>query len=416
MNATPINNKPVSFRIRFRRRSHTIYVRVTVNRIRYKADLSTGIRIEGVAWEAKRQRIKGSSPNVQALNHRLAEIEARLNSAYLQLLHQGKTITADRIIELYKGKSAPTLLLCVDRFNEQQAQMVGKGITKSTLVTYLCKRTNIANFIKSLHKEDLQLDEINKGLANQFEVYLKSQGFGLRHINKILQYFKRVVGWAHDNEYLEKHPLQYFKVKKWPEKDIEYIEPLEMRLIKSLSLNESLTKVRDLLLFSCETGFCYCDMMAVTRANVASMEGGLWLVGQRHKTTTKYAIPLTPEALDILEKYEGQLPNISNAKYNVYLKIIGERAGLTKRLHTHIGRKTKASMMINAGVPEITICRVLGLKSIGILRSIYAKLELKTVAKDMLAASQRMQPDTTVRPAIMQGFRMVKPLATIQLE
>ena len=45
---------------------------------------------------------------------------------------------------------------------------------------------------------------------------------------------------------------------------------------------------RDMFLFSCWTGICYCDMRALTEKNLVKAEdGSLWIHTERQKTGTR---------------------------------------------------------------------------------------------------------------------------------
>ena len=61
----------------------------------------------------------------------------------------------------------------------------------------------------------------------------------------------------------------------------------------------------------------------------------------------------------ILEKYEGRLPLIANQSYNRYLKEIALQLGIKKRLTTHVGRKTHATILDDSGMTDTGIARQL---------------------------------------------------------
>lgn len=62
-------------------------------------------------------------------------------------------------------------------------------------------------------------------------------------------------------------------------------------------------------------------------------------------------ISLLKPALDILHKYNNKLPLISNVKYNAYLKVVVQYAGIDKPITTHWARHTGATLMLNEGIP-----------------------------------------------------------------
>lgn len=59
-------------------------------------------------------------------------------------------------------------------------------------------------------------------------------------------------------------------------------------------------------------------------------------------------VPLLPQAEEILQKYLGKLPVLSNQKMNEYLKYIGKLCGIQTPISTHLARKTFASTVLLA--------------------------------------------------------------------
>lgn len=110
------------------------------------------------------------------------------------------------------------------------------------------------------------------------------------------------------------------------------------------------------------------------------------IIGKRKKTDVQFVIPLLPVAKEILIKYNYELPIISNQKYNAYLKVLGDVAGMNRNLHSHLGRHTFACLLLNSGVDMKTISRSLGHTSIKTTERIYAQMSNDTVIKNIRKA------------------------------
>ena len=80
---------------------------------------------------------------------------------------------------------------------------------------------------------------------------------------------------------------------------------------------------------------------------------------RRVKTDVDFVLQLLPQAVEILNKYNNKLPQISNQKYNDYLKVIGSMIGVDS-LHSHMGRATAATMFLSKGMPINIVSKVLG--------------------------------------------------------
>ena len=93
----------------------------------------------------------------------------------------------------------------------------------------------------------------------------------------------------------------------------------------------------------------------------------------------------------VLEKYGWRLPILSNVKYNEYLKVMAQMAGVDKPITSHWARHTGATVLLNAGVDMETVARVLGHSSTKVTRSTYARLLDDTVVRKMLEAEQAIE-------------------------
>lgn len=93
----------------------------------------------------------------------------------------------------------------------------------------------------------------------------------------------------------------------------------------------------------------------------------------------------------VLEKYGWRLPILSNVKYNEYLKVMAQTAGVDKPITSHWARHTGATVLLNAGVDMETVARVLGHSSTKVTRSTYARLLDDTVVRKMLEAEQAIE-------------------------
>lgn len=142
-----------------------------------------------------------------------------------------------------------------------------------------------------------------------------------------------------------------------------------------------LERVRDLFVFQTYTCLRYSDLAAFDSRRVQEIKGVPVYLGDSIKTTKRFTIPLLTPAIDILHKYEGKLPIISNVKYNLYLKSVAQAAGIDKPLSTHWARHTGATLLINEGVDIKIIRKICGHSSTKITEQVYANLLDETVVE-----------------------------------
>ena len=116
-----------------------------------------------------------------------------------------------------------------------------------------------------------------------------------------------------------------------------------------------------------------------------------WIEMKREKTGKGISVPLLPQAMKIMEKYDNGgdkeahvLPAISNQKMNSYLKEITEIVGINKKLTHHTARKTFATtILLYNDVPIEIVSKLLGHSSIAVTQKHYAKVVNKKVSACM---------------------------------
>lgn len=170
----------------------------------------------------------------------------------------------------------------------------------------------------------------------------------------------------------------------------KYLTKDELHAIETARMGtESLDRVRDLFVFQACTCLSYKDLASFDVRKVREENGRMMYTGKRGKTGVEFTFMLLRPALAVLKKYGGKLPLLSNVKYNQYLKVVAQTAGVDKPITTHWARHTGATMLLNAGVDMETVAKILGHSSTRITRSTYAKLLDDTVGREMEKAEEK---------------------------
>jgi integrase len=118
--------------------------------------------------------------------------------------------------------------------------------------------------------------------------------------------------------------------------------------------------------------------------NVIDNKHGMFILIARAKTAVDSAIPVMIDTLNILKKYNGTLPVLSNQKYNQYIKTVLKKCGINKTLSSHAARKTFAMLTHNTyAVPIDTVSKMLGHASVQTTQHYYAKTDFEKIAQDM---------------------------------
>lgn len=197
-----------------------------------------------------------------------------------------------------------------------------------------------------------------------------------------LKKIKSIFNYAWQTGKIDANPFYGTKIDRG-EIEITYLTDEEMDIIRNKQfLKEKYNRVRDIFLFQCATALSYSDMIEVKKEDIKEKDGQYYLMGYRKKTGSKYVIPLSNEALLILKKYDYNLPFISPQKYNEHLKRIGEICEIDKPFSSHLARRTGACYMVNHGVSDEIVAKVLG-DSVEMVRKHYAVLFDDTVLREV---------------------------------
>ena len=155
----------------------------------------------------------------------------------------------------------------------------------------------------------------------------------------------------------------------------------ELQKMRKAELNTKLDRVRDLFIFSAYTGLAFCDTQAFDFEKMTVKEGDMTFIdGSRIKTDTKFFTPILFPAMEVLKKYDYQLPKITNQKANDYLHLIQNLLGIKKPLTFHVARHSFATLALAHDIPIENVARMLGHEDIRTTQ-IYAKVLRTTIER-----------------------------------
>ena len=153
--------------------------------------------------------------------------------------------------------------------------------------------------------------------------------------------------------------------------------------------NKKLIRVRDLFVFGCVTGLRYSNYSEVKKNDI--IDDCIRVVDVKDKTKL-LSIPLNKYSVEILEKYDYNLPKISNQKLNDYVKdlfekmefkksikktmkygneIIETESPLYKRISSHTARRSFITIMKNKNIPDKAIMSYTGHRSLDVFNTYY---------------------------------------------
>ena len=373
--------------------------RITVNgeAVQFGAKTEVNPKI----WDTKSGKAVGKTQEVIDVNGILESIKATMTKIYRDLQEQETSITPERIKNIFFGVEIRQQMLLehFQRHNDDVERLIGISKSKATYQKYEVTRKHLADFIKEKYNlSDISFKEINHLFLTDFEVYLlTSCGCNPNTTAKFMQFFKRIVIIAKNNGWIKADPFANYKIRlKKVDRGYLTQEEVEAIMAKQFS-TKRLEQVRDIFIFSCFCGLAYIDVKNLRKENIrTSFDGNLWIMGKREKTDVTFSIPLLDIPKNILEKYEGTLPDNrilpvpSNQKMNAYLKEIGDLCEINKEISFHLARHTFATLTLSKGVSIESVSKMLGHTNIRTTQ-IYARITDAKISHDMNAFAGKVK-------------------------
>ena len=333
--------------------------------------LSTGIMLYPNQW--KRGTII-NCPDALQISQTLDTLLSSVRQVILDMINTGN-IDINIIQDRLRKKNVQSISLR-EYFNKR-AEVRKYGITPDSQLRY-------DRFIRFFFQwgKIQDFSDITDANIIAYDRYLKELGLKRSSIwNNYHRFFNSFIIDAMDDGLITRNPYKWTKIEKRRTDSIgKCLTPEEFYKLKSAKMpTESIERVRDIFIFQTYTCLSYSDLREFDSKMIQEVKGMNVYVGNRKKTSMTFTIPLLPPALDILHKYDGKLPVISNVKYNEYLKIVAQASGIDKPLSTHWARHTGATLLLNEGVPMQIVAKICGHSSTKITEQVYAKLLDETV-------------------------------------
>ena len=358
-----------------------------------RSEKSTGYYLNPKDRNSARQRSRGNSNESIEINKRIDDLVTKL-SVLARRDDNDKNVYLPLIISQLFATSVeePMLLKYMREHNQKLKERVGKDFALSTYEKYVFTYNKLEAFVDTTFKrKDILLRELETKFIMDFDHYLRVND--LNQHNTAVKYcvnLKRVLNVAVMEGLLEKSTLNKYKTVYKDTPQI-YLSEAEVQAIEFTGLKKSSHKlVRDLFIFQCYTGLAFTDMAKLKKVDISiDNKGNKWIIKARQKTGITSTIPLLPRALEIIDDYskrfdsEYLLPAYSIQKYNQYIGEVGTLASLSKKLSSHVGRRTFGNIALARGISINVISKILGHSSILITQRIYAITTQNIISKEI---------------------------------
>jgi len=388
-------------------------LRDTTVDLHYKSD----IIISPEDWDLKNNCIKKPSGNTMGFEKkRLIEFTDRIDerkklirdiflnhpnpellTSELLTIAIDKQLHPDKYLTVSESTHPNTLLSYIANFIEiapfRKDKITGRLLSNNSTQQYKGTQKHVVAFSKIEHKKEYLFSEIDINFYNRFVEYLQNpiitkdksgketvikKAFTQNSVGKYIKILKMMINESNSTE----SDISNFHVFT-EEVDNVYLNEDELQKLKDcdLSKNHHLDRVRDWFLLLCWTGCRFSDLSKITKTDIKDK----FITFRQQKTNAKVTIPLHPIVLDILKKYDFEMPSpITNQKFNDYIKEVSQLAGIDEKetftrtsggklvnetkpkfelITSHTGRRSFCTNMYKRGLPTLMIMSISGHKT-----------------------------------------------------
>ena len=368
---------------------------------------STGEKINPSEWDFdNRQPNDLNGRTKRAENHRSIKKQLdRYSSFFTEIVNRYKNINEDLTLDILRQRfneefkkiqSKDDFFRIYDEFiEEKENDFSGNAISNSTLKRYKCNKTLLEDFEKKA-KHKLSLGKFDEKTFNKFLKFcVENREHSANTVHRNIGLLKTFLLWAFNKKYSFNNSfLNFKKPPKFRTDEIALnIEQVEEIYAHDFSKNKKFERVRDLFVFGCVTGMRFGNYSTISKNDV---QGDFIRVIDLKSKSKNLSIPLNNISKSILEKYEYQLPNISNQKMNEYIKevfkelkfideikktmkygdqLVEINSEFYKRISSHTARRSFITIMKNKRVPDKVIMSYTGHTSLEVFNAYYRPSE-----------------------------------------
>lgn len=369
-------------------------VRLTVGFDRdHRFHCKTGMNVYPKQWDFDKQRMKSMAAGSQKFNQRLTDLMQNVDDYYNELLKLDEKPTFEQVRDLIQEyvstNTKPRLKEPGKTFFEVYDVFLArkeKELHHRTIQKFRSSKKLLEAFTAKYYKRYFDFEKIDVNFIDEYKSYLqyeaynqkmkvedkkKRKGFRDDTTAKYIENLKNFLKWSYERGFHTNTIFQHsqFRAKRNNNMDIVTMTIHELKKFYEFDLSEfpSLERVRDVFCFGAFTGQRWSDVTAFRKED---LHGDTWIF-ESYKTGKETIIPLvgySAPAMDILKKYNYELPVISNQKFNDFVKDAAAKAELTrmveinrsqgikklsytKPLHevisSHMARRTAVSILLN---------------------------------------------------------------------
>lgn len=355
----------------------TVYIQYCHNE--KTALFSTSVKVIPDGFDAKNGKVRKGVTGFTSMNSLITKKEGEVIRTYSDLMLKDIDPTIDEVRNIMKGekreKKDNRLLILFEEYAKDKKNIIRKSTARHFPVTL----GKLKTFLKAEGLENITIEKMNFNLLEKFNFFLLktlAPGSANNHL-------KRLKSFLQKKYYSGEYKSQDFKNTKLNEDKVRdqkkiFLTDAELTKLKIKAMpNERLEKVKDLFILACCTGLRFSDLSSLRKEHIHNDVISITTI----KTGKPLEIPLFLYAKEIIEKYNGDLPKISNQKMNDYIKEVCQIAEIDNKIiiptwrgkdrkdevfnkydliSSHTGKKTFVMLCVAAGVDIHRVASITG--------------------------------------------------------
>ena len=309
------------------------------------------------------------------LNEKITNQIREINDLIDRLDHNKQRFSLDYIDHLNDAYIGGSFIEFMENRISERPTCISTQKQHYKVLNFLKKEyTHLTFFSDLTHLSIIKLDEYLKKRKVDGHPMMQTT---IHTYHKVIKLY---INEAIKFEKMQDNPYRKFQDSLGTPRERTVLSLEEIGLIRNYKTLSSLeAKARDLFIIQCYTGLAYSDLMNVDFSKAERHGEDFILKDMRLKTGVTFFAILLPPVIEILNKYNFQLPHLAYDVYNRTLKLVASSSGIRKHVSTHIGRHTFATTIaLGSGLPIEVVAKMLGHRNIKTTQ-IYAKIMPKTV-------------------------------------
>lgn len=340
-----------------------VYIRIIVGETR--KEFSLGFKVNIDRWNDTDGLTRRNAKLTETEKKQRNQIDEKLSKfqKYAEMKdNESEPYTAEMVFNQSENPNPHkniSLLQVIDLHKLEYDHKVIRGKVKENSYKHFkeMKRFLIEFLNKEKNLSDLPVALVNDEFQLEFHSYMSGR-MVKNSANKMIVYFRCIMTFAKTKGYikkdLDKYDLDFDKVKKVA----LTIKELQ-KIIEFVPDRESLEITKDIFLFNVVTGYAWTDLSKLTYDDIKESQDGYYIDTDRNKTGETEQVPLTDDAIQLINKYRLHPECLNSNKLFPFkhiatmighLKTIAEKVGIEKNLSTKIARNTFVTLGFNLGM------------------------------------------------------------------